>query len=163
MQTLPTTVPELPADIANAIAGKDASTASTLLAVYRTQLAVRRTGLSDLRSHLANERTHLAYLRTAISLISFGITLNRFSVFLQQQGTLAAGEGTRHMLRDAGNVGVGMVVMGLLLVLWSLYRYWHVNRDILGGNYHPLKGSVLVYTLLVIFLGGLSAVWLFMG
>ena len=163
MESLPTTVPALPADIAKAIEGKDGSTASTLLAVYRTQLAVKRTGLADLRSHLANERTHLAYLRTAIALISFGITLNRFSVFLQQQGTLAAGEGTRHMLRDAGNVGVGMVVMGLLLVLWSLYRYWHVNRDILGGNYHPLKGSVLVYTLLVIFLGGLSAVWLFMG
>ena len=163
MQTLPGTVPDLPADIASAIAGKDGSTSSTLLAVYRTQLAVRRTGLADLRSHLANERTHLAYLRTAISLISFGITLNRFSVFLQQQGTLTPGEGTRHMLRDAGNVGIGMVMLGLALVLWSLYRYWHVNRDILGADFRPLKGSVVAYTLLVILLGGLSAVWLFMG
>jgi putative membrane protein len=163
METLPSTVPDLPADIAQAIAGKDGSTSSTLLAVYRTQLAVRRTGLADLRSHLANERTHLAYVRTAISLISFGITLNRFSVFLQKQGTLAPGEGTRLMLRDAGNVGIGMVVLGLLLVLWSLYRYWRVDRDIQGGNFHPLKGSVVAYTLLVILLGGLSAVWLFMG
>ncbi|MGH8173344.1 MAG: YidH family protein [Rhodanobacteraceae bacterium] len=163
MQTLPAKVPELPADVAQAIAGKDGSTTSTLLAVYRTQLAVRRTGLADLRSHLANERTHLAYLRTAIALISFGITLNRFSVFLQQEGTAPVGEGVRHTLRDAGNVGIGMVLLGLLLVMWSLYRFWRVNRDIHDGDFRPLKGSVVTYTLLVILLGGLSAVWLFNG
>jgi putative membrane protein len=161
IESLPAVIPDLPADVVKAIAGKDSSTVSTLLAQYRTQLAVRRTGLADLRSHLANERTHLAYLRTAVSLISFGITLNRFAVFLQQQGTLTPGQGTRDMLRDTGNVGSGMVVLGLAVVVWSLYRYWHVNRDIVSGNFHPMRLAVVVYTLLVILLGGLSAVWLF--
>jgi hypothetical protein len=54
IETLPAVVPDLPADVVKAIAGKDNSTVSTLLAQYRTQLAVRRTGLADLRSHLAN-------------------------------------------------------------------------------------------------------------
>jgi len=157
---LPAVVPDLPDDLVRSIAGKDNSTVSTLLAQYRTQLAVRRTGLADLRSHLANERTHLAYLRTAVSLISFGITLNRFSVFLQQQGTLTPGQGTHEMLRDTGNVGSGMVMLGLAVVVWSLYRYWRVNRDIVAGNFR-MGFAVIVYTLLVILLGGLSAVWLF--
>lgn len=161
IENLPAVVPDLPADVVKAIAGKDNSTVSTLLAQYRTQLAVRRTGLADLRSHLANERTHLAYLRTAVSLISFGITLNRFAVFLQQQGTLTPGQGTHEMLRDTGNVGSGMVMLGLVVVVWSLYRYWHVNRDIVAGTFHPMRLAVIVYTLLVILLGGLSAVWLF--
>jgi inner membrane protein YidH len=160
-QTLPAVIPDLPDDLTKAIAGKDGSSVSTILAQYRTQLAVRRTGLADLRSHLANERTHLAYLRTAVSLISFGITLNRFSVFLEQQGELKPGQGTRAMLHSTGDVGIGMVMLGLALVVWSLYRFWHVNRDIVLGNFHPLKGSVFAYTLLVVLLGGLSAVWLF--
>jgi len=159
-ESLPSVVPDLPADVVKAIAGKDNATISTLLAQYRTQLAVRRTGLADLRSHLANERTHLAYLRTAVSLISFGITLNRFAVFLEQQGTITPGSGTRAMLRDTGNVGCGMVILGLIVVVWSLYRYAHVNRDIVSGTFHPMRFAVIIYTLLVIVLGGLSAVWL---
>ena len=161
VQNLPAVIPDLPADVASAISGKEGSAVSTILAQYRTQLAVRRTGLADLRSHLANERTHLAYLRTAVSFISFGITLNRFSVFLEQQGTLAPGKGAREMLRDTGNVGAGMVVLGLAIVIWSLYRYWHVNCDIASGNFRPLRNAVIAYTVFVLALGGLSAVWLF--
>jgi inner membrane protein YidH len=160
---LPAVVPDLPDDVARSIAGKDNSTVSTLLAQYRTQLAVRRTGLADLRSHLANERTHLAYLRTAVSLISFGITLNRFAVFLEQQGTITPGRGTHEMLRSTGNVGYGMVILGLAVVIWSFYRYAHVNRDIATSNFHPLSKAVIAYTVLLIVLGGLSAVWLFIA
>jgi putative membrane protein len=158
---LPSVIPALPDDVAKAISGKDNSTISTLLAQYRTQLAVRRTGLADLRTHLANERTHLAYLRTAVSLISFGITLNRFAVFLEQQGTLVPGQGTHAMLHDTSNIGYGMVILGLAVVLWSFYRYWHVNRDIARGNFRPLSRSVIAYTVLLLLLGGSSAVWLF--
>jgi putative membrane protein len=161
---IPIVVPDLPAELVRAMADKDSgNNPSTILAQYRTQLALRRTGLADLRSHLANERTHLAYVRTAISLMSFGITLNRFTVFLEQQGTLVAGKGTRSMLHDTGNVGSGMLVLGLALIVWSLYRYWHVNRDIVTGQFQPLKGSVFAYTVFVILLGGLSALWLFFG
>jgi putative membrane protein len=144
---LPALIPDLPADVASAIAGKEGSVASTILAQYRTQLAVRRTDLAD--------------LRTAVSFISFGITLNRFSVFLEQQGALMPGQHAREMLRDTGNVGAGMVILGLVVVLWSLYRFWHVNRDIASGNFRPLTRAVIIYTFFVLALGGISAVWLF--
>src|SRR5688500_1508359 len=115
----------LPEDLARSIEGTDSGTASTLLSVHRT-------GLSDLRSHLSNERTHLAYLRTSISLIGFGITINRFAIFLQEKHLLSQTQ-HRPMLRDTENAGAGMVIVGLALVAWSLYRYWHVNQDIERG------------------------------
>lgn len=161
-QNLPVVIPELPEELTKAIAGKDSGTTSTLLGIYRTRLGVRRTGLADLRSHLANERTHLAYVRTSISLIGFGITLNRFSQFLRQQGSLAAGQRPWHMLRDTETIGGGMVLLGITLAAWALYRYWHVNRSIREGSFEPLDKAVVAMTLLLILLGGVSAVWLFL-
>src|SRR5688572_32871412 len=112
------TPPPLPDELAAQIQGKaDAATSSTTLSMYRTRLSVYRTQVSNLRSHLANERTHLSYLRTTVSLVGFGITLNRFSMYLVQQKELSE-QHTRHFLRDAGNAGLGMVVLGLLLLIW---------------------------------------------
>jgi len=134
--------------------------ASTELSKHRTHLSEHRTGLSELRSHLSNERTHLSYLRTSVSLIGFGITLNRFSIYLQQEKHL---EPTRsHMLlRNTGNVGSGMVLLGLALLIWSLYRYWLVSKEIEAGSAKPRYRAVAVLTLALITLGGASAVWLF--
>ncbi|MDQ2638100.1 MAG: DUF202 domain-containing protein [Actinomycetota bacterium] len=158
----------LPADLAKSVEGKDSATASTLLSTHRTSLSEHRTdmaehrsGLADLRSHLANERTHLAYLRTAISLIGFGITINRFSVFLQQQGKLGIDQ-TAGVLRSSEHAGAGMVIIGLTLIVWSLYRYWHVNHDIEKAIFRPLHRAVIVLTVLLIAAGGLTSAWLFL-
>lgn len=144
----------LPPSLAESIEGKDSGTASTLLSVHRT-------GLSDLRSHLANERTHLAYLRTAISLIGFGITINRFSLFLQEKGKVAT-DPTGPLLRSSEHAGAGMVVVGLVLLAWSLYRYWHVNQDIRKAQFRPLHRAVIAVTALLILLGGVTTIWLFL-
>lgn len=144
----------LPENLARSIEGKDSGTSSTLLSIHRT-------GLSDLRSHLSNERTHLSYLRTAISLIGFGITINRFSLFLQEHGKLATDE-TGPMLRSSEHAGAGMVVIGLALIAWSLYRYWHVNQDIVRGHFRPLHRAVVMLTVLLILSGGFTAAWLFL-
>ena len=123
------------------------------------ELALQRTSLGTLRSHLANERTHLAYIRTCVSLIGFGITLNRFAEFLQQHKTL--GEGApRPLLRSTGDVGAGMVVLGLLLAAWALYRYWHVKHDIETAAFRPMDRAIFVMTLLFLLLGGVTAAWL---
>lgn len=158
----------LPQGLSDAIAGKDAGSVSTRLSEHRTSLSEHRTdmaehrsGLADLRSHLANERTHLAYLRTAISLIGFGITINRFSVFLQQQGKLALDQ-KAGVLRSAEHAGAGMVVIGLTLIAWSLYRYWHVNRDIEQAVFRPLHRAVITLTVLLLTAGGFTAAWLFL-
>lgn len=149
----------VPDDIARAMELDDGASRSTKLSIHRTHLATRRTGLADLRSHLANERTHLAYLRTAVSLVGFGITLNRFSVFLQQQGTVA-GDGSGPLLRSTENVGLGMVLLGLVLAAWAMYRYWHVDKDIKQGRFRSMNGAVMTLTILFLFFGGLTALWL---
>lgn len=153
--------PDLPAELTSSIEGKDSGTASTLLSTHRTKLSIKRTGLADLRSHLANERTHLAYLRTSISLIGFGITINRFSLFLQEHGKLAS-EQTGPMLRSSEHAGAGMVIIGLALIVWSLYRYWHVNQDIENARFRPLHRAVIMLTVLLVLAGGLTAAWLFL-
>jgi putative membrane protein len=134
--------------------------AQTELSKHRTHLSEHRTGLSALRSHLSNERTHLSYLRTAVSLIGFGITLNRFSIYLQQEKHLEPA-GSHLLLRNTRNVGSGMVILGLALLLWSVYRYWLVSKEIEAGLSKPRYRAVTVMTLFLIALGGASAVWLF--
>jgi len=124
-------------------------------------LAEHRTSLANLRSHLANERTHLAYLRTAVSLVGFGITLNRFSIYLLEDRQLSPGN-TRFLLRNTGNVGAGLVVLGILLMGWSLHRFWRVSEDIEQGRYVPRYRPVLILTLGLILLGGVSSIWLFL-
>ncbi len=152
--------PKLPQEVVAEIAGQpDVATASTKLSIYRTRLAVYRTQVSNLRSHLANERTHLAYLRTSVSLIGFGITINRFSIYLIQQGQ--APKGAHLMLRDTSNAGLGMVVLGLLLLLWSVYRYWRVGKDIEAGHYIPRQRGTFMASVGLLLLGGLTALWLF--
>jgi putative membrane protein len=150
--------PQLPASLAASIEGEDTTSPSTQLAVYRTRLAIYRTGVASLRSHLANERTHLSYLRTTVSLIGFGITLNRFSMYLIQSGESPAG---RPVLRDTGNAGWAMVILGLMLLMWSMYRYWRVGRDIDKGQYVARDKGTLVASAGLLLLGGLTAVWLF--
>lgn len=128
--------------------------------VSSTELAVHRTGLADLRSYLANERTHLAYLRTAVSLIGFGITINRFSIFVQEKGVQVESH-VVPAFRTSEYAGAGMVVIGLILVLWSLYRYWHVTQDIAKARFRPLHRAVTTLTLLLLLAGGTTSFWLF--
>lgn len=111
------------------------------------------------RTHFANERTHLAYLRTTVSLIGFGITINRFSMYLVQNN--AAPEG-RLLLRDAGNAGLGMVLLGLALLIWSLMRFRSVSRDIEAGNISSRHRATTLFTLGLLALGGFTALWLFL-
>ena len=124
------------------------------------ELATERTGLANLRSHLANERTHLAYMRTAVSLIGFGITLNRFSSYLLEDRELSP-EPTRFSLLATENVGIGMAVLGIAVMIWALYRFWRVSEDIERVRYAPHYRPVLLLTIAMIALGGVTALWLF--
>src|SRR5688572_21812985 len=124
-------LPELPEGVHRSIEGKDSGTAATLLAVHRNRLSMRQTGLSELRSNLSNETTHLAYLRMAISLVVFGISLNQFSQFMQDQNRLGVG---RLLLRNTEFAGAGMVILGVVVSLWSLFRYWTVRQAIRRGH-----------------------------
>jgi putative membrane protein len=114
-----------------------------------------------LSDHLANERTYLAYLRTAIALISFGITVNRFSLFLIQSKEASEKTVARFDLLGVSRVGFGMVVFGLVLMLWAASHASKVSRQIDRGEYRPSLRSIWVITLCVLAIGGISLIWLF--
>lgn len=152
MTEAPGSTEGLPARLAAQLAAQpDLTSTSNQLAIYRTQLGY-------LRTHLANERTHLAYLRTAVSLVGFGITINRFSIYLMQEKMAPTRAG---MLRDTSNAGWGMVVIGLALLAWSLYRYWAVSRDIEQGHHRKHVRVVIWTTVILLLVGGASVIWLF--
>jgi putative membrane protein len=104
-----------------------------------------------IRDHLANERTFLAYLRTSLSLLSIGISINRFSLYLLEKSIGPAGSGERATLVGAEQLGVGMVVIGLVVLVYGIIRFSQMNREIEAQTYRPniaamwlLSGIVLV-------------------
>jgi putative membrane protein len=139
----------------------DLSEHRTDLSDYRTELSQRRTALSDARSHMANERTHMAGIRTAVALLSFGITLNRFSITLEEANRLTPGHGTA--LRDSANIGMGMVILGIIILGMSLWRYMKVRHQIDAMSYEPPRASLFILSTLLILLGAASTIIMFMG
>ena len=112
--------------------------------------------------HLSNERTHLSYLMVAISLVSLGIIVNRFSVYLLQTGGLDAEPRPVGLLRDAKQIGLGMVLYGFLLMVLALHRYLRVDRAIDRLDYRPQRFLVEGLTLSSLFVGALCIIWIFL-
>jgi putative membrane protein len=134
----------------------------TDLSEQRTGLSEKRTQLSDVRSHLSNERTHLSYLRTGISLISFGVTLNRFSLFLIQSNEMPRHKG-RSLLHDTTNIGIGMVVIGCIMLLWSVFHFVKTADAIDNLSFKPSKWSILIFSGIIIVMGTFATAWMIMG
>ncbi len=139
----------------------DLSEHRTALSEKRSDLSEHRTALSDVRSHLSNERTHLSQVRTAVSLISLGVTLNRFAVYLEQSNRAPPSGRMLGSLRDIETAGIGMVVLGVAVLLWGLYRYNAVYHQIETLHFKPpARWGVVLLTLLIIAGGALSAIWM---
>jgi putative membrane protein len=111
--------------------------------------------------HLANERTYLAFLRTSVGLISFGITINRFSLYLLESQILSPRRMPRFTLVEAERVGFGMVVFGILLMMWAAMHYTRVSYQIDRADYRPNRLMVWVITLGVLLIGAPIVAWLF--
>ncbi len=113
------------------------------------------------REHQANERTFLAWLRTSIALIGFGFAIARFSLFLGQLQANVAQDPQQadpvHALLNAENLGLLLVVFGVLMIGLSAWRYSQVLRQIEQGNFRPsrlviwmMAGAVALFGLLSI-------------
>lgn len=129
---------------------------------HRTGLSEHRTQLSDVRSHLANERTHLSYLRTGIALISFGVTLNRFSLFLIENRDTYRLRG-RSLLHDTERAGIGMVMLGCILLIWSVFHFIKTAKSINNLTFRPAKWSIIAFSTIIIIMGTYATVWMMMG
>ena len=108
--------------------------ASTLLAVDRTQLA--------------HDRTLLAWVRTATSLISFGFTIYKFFQYLRDQNKVSE-EG-----RLIGPRGFAMLMIGTGLVALLLATIQH-RRDLVKLRRHYPQTE---YSLATVLAGLLSII-----
>lgn len=109
------------------------------------------------REHQANERTFLAWLRTSIALIGFGFAIARFSLFLRQlNSTLSQQQPEVDPIFNSENLGVCLVIFGILVIVSAAWHYNQVFWQIEHGNYRPNRFMVWMMTAVVIILGTLS-------
>jgi putative membrane protein len=111
--------------------------------------------------HLSNERTYLAYIRTAIALIGFGVTTNRFSVFLIQSKEISINESMRWNLLTVERAGLGMVIFGMIVVIWAVFHYSRIRRQIERGDFQPDLRVIWTIAVVIVAGGGFSLLWLF--
>ncbi|MGE0634596.1 MAG: YidH family protein [Pseudobdellovibrionaceae bacterium] len=133
----------------------DLSVQQTKLSEKRTELSKKRTMMSDLNAHLSNERTYLSYLRTSLSLMTFGITVNRFSIYLQENNRVPK---ARLSLEDAEYTGIGMLLLGIVLLVISVFRYKRIQCDITEQIFSPPNKVVAILTAVIVTFAILGAV-----
>ena len=109
--------------------------------------------------HLANERTILAWIRTAIAIMTLGIAINRFSLFLVEFSHIVPGTG-RTANVHAEELGVGLVILGIVMMLGAIWHYLDVAKAIDEDTYRPSRLKIVLTSLAVVVLGGASLAWL---
>jgi putative membrane protein len=109
------------------------------------------------REHQANERTFLAWLRTSIALIGFGFAIARFGLFLRQLNlAITKHESSVHPFFNSENLGLALVIFGIVTIALAAWQYNRVFRQIERGDYQPNRFLVWIMTGVVISLGVLS-------
>src|SRR5260370_11626929 len=91
-------------------------------------LREQQAKLHHVAEHLANERTILAWIRTAIAVMTLGVGINRFSLFLVEFSHIVPGGRTANI--HAEELGVGLVILGILMMLGAILHYLDVARAI---------------------------------
>jgi putative membrane protein len=109
------------------------------------------------RDHQANERTFLAWLRTALALIAFGFAIARFGLFTRQIHFAMTNQSPLvHSVLNSENLGMGLVVSGLLTMVLAVWRFNQVFRQIEQKDYRPRRWTIWFMTGLVMALGIMS-------
>ncbi len=117
----------------------------------------RKPEIDRQREHQANERTFLAWLRTSVALIGFGFAIARFGLFLRQlQATVTQKPTLSHSLFNSENLGVSLVIVGIVVIVLAVWRYDQVFWQIERGNYRPNRLIVWLLAVVVIILGTFS-------
>lgn len=119
--------------------------------------AAKNAHVSD---HLANERTLLAWIRTSIAVIALGIAINRFSLFLMEINQVVP-EVRSAANRHVAALGAGLVVLGMVVMVGSLWHYLRVSRAIDSETYRPSTFVMAATSGAIIVMGLIALVWLF--
>ncbi len=121
-------------------------------------LREQQAKLHHVSEHLANERTILAWIRTAIAVVTLGVAINRFSLFLVEFSHSVPGGRTANI--HAEELGIGLVILGIAMLLGSIWHYLDVAKAIDQGTYQPSRRKIVLAALSVVVLGGASLAWL---
>lgn len=111
------------------------------------------------REHQANERTFLAWLRTSIAMIGFGFAIARFGLFLRELQSSVTGEPENAPITpiiNSQNLGIGLVIVGIIFIALAVWRYNRVFWQIEGGNYRPNRIIVWITAAVVMIFGVLT-------
>lgn len=109
------------------------------------------------REHQANERTFLAWLRTSIALIGFGFAIARFGLFLRElQSSVTGQDLPTHSFITSQSIGVSLVIIGIILVALSAWRYNKVYEQIESGDYRPSRLIIWITAGIVAIVGAIS-------
>jgi len=122
-------------------------------------LKQQQAKLHHVAEHLANERTILAWIRTAIAIMTLGVGINRFSLFLVEFSHIVPGTG-RTANVHAEELGVGLVILGIVMMLGAIWHYLDVAKAIDEDTYRPSRLKIVLTSLAVVVLGGASLAWL---
>ena len=122
-------------------------------------LKTQQKKLHHVSEHLANERTILAWIRTAIAIMTLGVGINRFSLFLVEFSHIVPGTG-RTANVHAEELGVGLVILGIVMMLGAIWHYLDVAKAIDEDTYRPSRLKIVLTSLAVVVLGGASLAWL---
>ena len=110
--------------------------------------------------HLANERTLLAWVRTAIAIMAFGFVIVKFSLFVHQISLLTGNANPIPNYRYSGPIGIMMVLLGMLSLIFGLWRYYSVIQQLKHGKFHHQPGWMYAFVLVLLILSSLLAIYL---
>jgi putative membrane protein len=123
----------------------------------RINLAGERTNFARFRTSLALERTTLAWIRTALTFATFGFGVVGFFRTLRQTTN---SEETVHLHQAAIQMGVALVVIGLVATILAALFHWVSLRRLRRGQQLSVTQWPLSITIAVLSsLLGLYALW----
>jgi len=94
----------------------------------------------DPRVYFAAERTFLAWIRTGLGLMGVGFAVSRFSLFLRQL-TPSGVHPPEHTTGISVWSGVGLVGLGVIVILTSIFRHIQLVRELSLGTWIPGRVS----------------------
>ena len=108
--------------------------------------------------HAANERTFLAWVRTGLATIAFGFVVEKFNLFVRTIAEASASDAASRLRleRFSGSFsyydGLALIVIGMAIIILSLFRFVRTSRMIDDQQSHS-AGGIKIELVLAVVLG----------